>query len=179
MKRFQVAVIGSAGPEEYAYKKPLKQMYSAAEEIGFMLAENNCIVINGGKGGIMEAVSKGAKRAGGITVAETSGNERFTANDYIDIEVVTGDIAFRGPSQLIGMSDVVISLGGGAGTLQEIAVAYRMAKPIVLLRGFGGWTDRLATRRFLDERKLIQFVVTDSVASAVTESIKLIQLETR
>ncbi len=177
MKKLQIAVIGSAGPEEYQYKKPILQMYQAAESIGAALANRDCIVINGGKGGIMEAVSKGAKANGGITVAETSGNERYTSNKYIDVEVVTGDTAFRGPSQLIGMSDGVIALGGGAGTLQELAVAYRMQKPIVLLRGYRGWTDRLSVRKYLDERKLIAFSCEDSVAAAVENILKLVQLE--
>lgn len=177
MKKLQIAVIGSAGPEEYQYKKPMTQMYQAAEIIGKELAVRNCIVINGGKGGIMEAVSKGAQKGSGITVAETSGIDRFTSNQYIDVEIVTGDVAFRGPSQLVGMSDAVISIGGGAGTLQEIAVAYRMQKPIILLIGFGGWTDRLSKRRFLDERRLVPFVVTNFAESAVENCLKLLQLE--
>lgn len=177
MKRFQIAVIGSAGPEEYQYKKPLKAMYAAAEELGILLARKQCIVVNGGKGGIMEAVCKGAKQAGGTTVAETSGIDRLTSNRYVDIEVVTGDVGFRGPSQLIGMSDAVISLGGGAGTLQELAVAYRMKKPIVLLTGYGGWTDQLSARTYLDERKLVPFICVDSPGEAIKTSIKLIQLE--
>lgn len=179
MKRLQIAVIGSAGPEEYQFKKPMTQMYQVAEIIGKELASKNCTVINGGKGGIMEAVSKGAQKGGGITVAETSGIDRFTSNKYTDVEIVTGDVAFRGPSQLVGMSDAVIALGGGAGTLQEIAVAYRMQKPIVLLRGYGGWTDRLSSRRYLDERRLVEFIVTDNAISAVENCLKLLQLEVK
>jgi len=177
MTRLQVAVIGSAGPEEYRFNTPCVDMYAAAEQIGIKLAEQNCIVINGGKGGIMEAVSRGAQSRGGMTVAEVSGNQRGVANKYVDVEVVTGDSSFRGPSQLIGMSDVVISLGGGAGTLQELAVAYRMQKPVVLLVGYGGWTDSLSTLRYLDERELVKFVAVKSVDMAVQKALKLVQLE--
>ncbi len=179
MRKLQIAVIGSAGPEEYQFRKPMTQMIGVAEIIGKELARSDCIVINGGKGGIMEAVSKGAKSLNGITVAEVSGNERFKSNQYTDIELVTGDVAFRGPSQLIGMSDAVISLGGGAGTLQEIAVAYRMQKPIILLAGFGGWSDRLSRRKYLDERRLVPFIVTNSAKSAVESCLKLLQLEVK
>lgn len=175
MKKLQIGVIGSAGPEEYAFEKPGLKMLVAAEVIGQELARQNCIVINGGKGGIMEAVCKGAQGTGGITVAETSGLERFSANPFVDIEVVTGDVAFRGPSQLVAMSDALICLGGGAGTLQEICVAYRMKKPIVLLVGFGGWTDRLDNQEWLDERRLIAFTRVSTPKDAVEQAISLVQ----
>jgi uncharacterized protein (TIGR00725 family) len=172
-RKYQIAVIGSAGPEEYGFDKPDSKMYKAAEELGSLLAADNYIVINGGKGGIMLAVSKGAKSKGGIVAAETSGLDRFTSNEYVDVEIVTGDVGFRGPSQLIGMSDAVISLGGGAGTLQEICVAYRMQKPIVLVPGFGGWTDRLSNSEYLDERKLVKF----QIARSPEEAVKMLNLK--
>ncbi|MBI3889589.1 TIGR00725 family protein [Candidatus Saccharibacteria bacterium] len=171
MKKLQIAVIGSAGNEEYPFRKPAQAMFAAAEKIGRLLAENNCIVINGGKGGVMEAVCRGAKSADGLTVAEVAGDGRLTSNDYVDIEVVTTDVGFRGPSSLIGMSDAVISLGGGAGTLQEIAVAYRMKKPIIFLMGYGGWTDRIE-EDYLDERNLVKIVRTSSEEDAVKYALK-------
>ncbi|MFZ2126618.1 MAG: TIGR00725 family protein [Candidatus Microsaccharimonas sp.] len=170
MKKLQIAVIGSAGNEEYPFKKPNQSMYDAAERIGVLLARADCIVVNGGKGGIMERVCKGAKSVGGITVAEVAGNGRGESNKYVDIEIVTTDVGFRGPSTLVGMSDAVIALGGGAGTLQEIAVAYRMQKPVILLKGYGGWVDRLEDT-YLDERRLVPFYSTDSLENAVQEAI--------
>ena len=167
MKKRQIGVIGSAGPEEYPYEQPEKDMFMAAEEIGELLARNECIVVNGGKGGVMEAVCRGAKREGGITVAEVAGLGRGESNDYVDIEMVTTDVGFRGPSALVGMCDAIISIGGGAGTLQEIAVAYRMGLPIILVTGYGGWTDKL-TGEFLDERRTVRFDRTDSINEAVS-----------
>lgn len=175
MKVLQMGVIGSAGPEEYAYRKPIARMELAAEEIGYQLAQHGCMTVTGGKGGVMIAASRGAKRGGGITIAETSGVQRFTSNAYVDVEVITGDRAFRGPSQLVAMSDAVICLGGGAGTLQELCVAYRMQKPIILVPGYGGWTDRLAGRKWLDERRLIEFCIEPDPAKAVRLAINLVQ----
>jgi uncharacterized protein (TIGR00725 family) len=175
MKRLQIAVIGSAGPEEYAYEKPSRRMYEAAETLGKLLGERGCIVVNGGKGGVMEAVCRGAKEAGGITVAEIAGNGRGDGNPYVDVEVVTADAGFRGPSQLVAMSDALISLGGGAGTLQELAVAYRMQKPVVLLPGFGGWTDQIARLDYLDERRLVRFAAATTEAEAVRMAIVMAQ----
>lgn len=177
MKKYQIAVIGSAGPEEYQYRKPIEAMFDAAEAIGLELARQGCITICGGKGGIMLAVARGAKKASGITAGETSGSQRGTSNEFIDVEVVTGDVAFRGPSQLIGMSDAVIALGGGAGTLQELCVAYRMQKPIVLLPGYGGWTDRLRGKTYLDERKLVAFKIATSPLDGVKQALTMARSE--
>jgi uncharacterized protein (TIGR00725 family) len=178
MKKLQIAVIGSAGYEEYPFSKPVQSMFAAAEQIGKMLAEAGCVVVNGGKGGVMEGVCKGAQSAGGITVAEIAGNGRGESNQFVDIEIVTTDVGFRGPSILIGMSDAVIALGGGAGTLQEIAVAYRMQKPIVLLQGYGGWVDKL-TDEFLDERQLRPFYKAVSVKDAVRQVVDEAKKEIR
>lgn len=173
MKRLQIAVIGSAGPEEYQYEKPGRRMYEAAETLGRLLGEADCIIVSGGKGGVMEAVCQGAKAKGGITVAELAGNGRYEGNRYVDVEVVTADVGFRGPSQLVAMSDAVVSLGGGAGTLQELAVAYRMRKPVVLLAGFGGWTDRVAQMEYLDERRLVRFKVARNEREAAAAVLSL------
>jgi uncharacterized protein (TIGR00725 family) len=175
MKKQQIGVIGSAGPEEYAYKKPSIAMFKAAEVLGKALAQEGAIVINGGKGGVMQAVCKGAKSAGGTTVAELSGAERGVGNDYVDVEIIGTDIGFRGPSLLVGMSDAIISLGGGAGTLQELAVAYRMQKPVILLTGYGGWTDRIASMDYMDERKLVKFTKVKSVDEAMEFVRKVLQ----
>lgn len=173
MKALQIAVIGSAGPEEYAYDKPLRSMYDAAAELGAAVAKKGCIVVTGGKGGVMKAACRGAKAAGGTTVGEISGDGRGAGNQFVDIEIVTMDIGFRGPSLLVGMSDAIISLGGGAGTLQELAVAYRMKKPIILLTGFGGWTDRLATLDYFDERRLVRFEKVLTPAEAMKTALQL------
>lgn len=170
MKRLQIAVIGSAGPEEYPFVEPQADMFAVAEAIGARLAQNNCIVVNGGKGGVMEAVCRGAKAQGGMTVAEIAGNGRGEGNEFVDVEIITTDTGYRGPSLLIGMSDAVLALGGGAGTLQELAVAYRMKKPVVLLKGYGGWTDRI-TGTWLDERRLVRFYSTKSIERAVSSVI--------
>lgn len=167
MRKRQIAVIGSAGQEEYTYEKPDQAMLKVAEDLGVELAREGCIVVNGGKGGVMEAVCRGAKSAGGITVAEIAGAGRGEGNAYVDVEIVTNDSGFRGPSLLIGMSDAVIAIGGGAGTLQEITVAYRMKKPIILLVGYAGWTDRLSAEPYLDERRLTKFILATSPEAAV------------
>lgn len=175
-KKFQVAVIGYAGKEEYkgsggASKKLMHQ----AEEIGKRLALSGVIVVTGGKSGIMLAAAKGAKGASGITVGIVKGNNRFVSNSYIDVEVITGMVADGMDELLITlMADAFIVLGGGAGTLQEIALAYRNDKPIVVLEGSGGWAQRVQDE-YLDERKRLRIISVKTPREAVQKILRLLK----
>lgn len=151
-RKLQIAIIGSAGPEEYPGKKPDGRAYELAEELGQKIAQNGAILVCGGKGGIMEAACKGAKNAGGITTGIVSGNSRYTSNPFVDVEIVSGMVNCSEESLIVSMADALIVLGGGAGTLQEIAIAYRNDKPLVVVEGLDGWGKKLANT-YLDYRK--------------------------
>jgi hypothetical protein len=45
---------------------------------------------------------------------------------------------------IVGRSDAVIAIGGGAGTLQEVCTARKAGRPIVVMRGVSGCTAGLA-----------------------------------
>src|SRR3989338_533854 len=167
MKKLQIGVIGSAGFEEYPTQKPNKKAYRIAYEVGKLIALNNAILICGGKGGIMENACRGAKEKNGTTVGIISGNKRGKANKYVDVEVVSGIINCAEESLIISMSDGIIAIGGGSGTLQEIATAYRNKKPIVTIKGIKGWADKLAGS-FIDERKLVKIEGSNSAEEAVS-----------
>lgn len=64
------------------------------------------------------------------------------------------------------MADAVIVLGGGAGTLQEITLAYRSKKPIIVVTGLGGWGKKLRNS-YLDSRRNIKIIEADSIETAV------------
>lgn len=175
-RKLQVAVIGSAAQSEYRKGGGASlAMQKSAEEVGFLLAKQGAIVVTGGKGGIMEASARGAKRAGGTTVGVVKGNRRGVANKFTDIEVLTGMEA-DGLDELflVLMSDALIVLGGGAGTLQEIAIAYRNKKPIVVLDGMGGWGAKLVGQ-FVDERRSVKLVGAKSPKEAVKKVFALIK----
>ena len=86
----------------------------------------------------------------GVTIGILPGYDFTSANPFIDVIIPTGlDV---GRNQLvIASGQAVIAVGGGAGTLSEIALASQLNKPIILLRGSGGWADRL-DGDYLDER---------------------------
>jgi len=71
-------------------RKVEKSLLKEAEEIGRLLAERNSIVVCGGLSGVMEAASKGAKSAGGLTVGILPQDHKRDANAYIDVPIVTG-----------------------------------------------------------------------------------------
>jgi uncharacterized protein (TIGR00725 family) len=112
----------------------------AAEAIGRELAQRGAAVVCGGLGGVMEAVCRGAKAAGGTTVGILPGVSRHDANRYVDIPVVTGLGEARNII-VVRTGQAVIAVGGEYGTLSEIAYALKLGIPVVGLR-----TWRLVTQ---------------------------------
>ncbi|MDA3815437.1 MAG: LOG family protein [Patescibacteria group bacterium] len=174
-KMYQIGIIGSAGSDDYnGNQGATNNMMNEAEKIGCLLAKNNAIVVTGGKSGIMEAGARGAKKAGGQTVGVIKGVKRFTSNDFTDIEVISG-MEGDGMDELllVNMCDALIVIGGGAGTLQEITIAYRNNKPMVALTTQSGWAKELAGK-FLDNRERVKIEIADSAESAVNKTLQLL-----
>lgn len=119
----QVSVIGSGAEWE-----------AAAEEVGRLLAERGCTVVTGGLGEVMAAAHRGAKEAGGTTIAILPGEEPDAANRWADHVVVTG-IGHARNLAVAASGDAVIAVGGAWGTLAEIAFARRLGRPVVALAG--------------------------------------------
>ena len=175
-KKYQIGIIGSAGNDDYnGSSGATKEMMAEAFEIGELLAKNNAIVVTGGKSGIMEAGAKGAKQAGGTTVGVVQGKKRFTSNSFTDVEIPTGmEACGFDEFLLVNMCDALIVIGGGAGTLEEITIAYRNNKPIVALANQAGWAKDLAGK-FLDSRKTIKVEKANTAAEAVEKIISLLK----
>jgi uncharacterized protein (TIGR00725 family) len=119
----QVAVIGSGSEWE-----------AAAEEIGRLLAESGCAVVTGGLDEVMAAAHRGAKSAGGATIAILPGESRSAANPWADYVVVTG-IGHARNLAVAASGDAVIAVGGSYGTLAEMAFALRLGRTVVALEG--------------------------------------------
>jgi uncharacterized protein (TIGR00725 family) len=119
----QVAVIGSG--EEWE---------AAAEEIGRLLAQSGCAVVTGGLDEVMAAAHRGAKSAGGETIAILPGESRSAANPWADHVVVTG-IGHARNLAVAASGDAVIAVGGSYGTLAEMAFALRLGRTVVALEG--------------------------------------------
>jgi uncharacterized protein (TIGR00725 family) len=119
----QVSVIGSGAEWE-----------AAAEEVGRLLAERGCTVVTGGLGEVMAAAHRGAKSAGGATIAILPGERHDGANPWADHVVVTG-IGHGRNLAVAASGEAVIAVGGAWGTLAEIAFARVLGRPVVALAG--------------------------------------------
>ncbi len=106
-----------------------------AEEAGQELAKNGAAVICGGLTGVMEAVCRGANKAGGLTIGILPGDTAEAANAYVSIPVVTG-LGYARNSIVVKSAQAVIAIGGGYGTLSEIAYACQRRIPII---GLNTW----------------------------------------
>lgn len=106
------------------------EIAEAAEEVGALLAQRGAVVMTGGLGGVMEAASYGAKRSGGLTLGLLPGTGAQTANPYVDWAVPTG--WREGRNFLLSfLSDGLIAIDGGYGTLSEVALALKLGRPVV------------------------------------------------
>lgn len=126
---FQVAVIGGAACDPETGR--------LAYEVGAALARAGAVVICGGRGGVMEAASRGARDHEGLTVGILPGRDAATSppNDSIQIRLFTGMGQARNLSVVLSAA-AVIAVGGGWGTLSEIALAMKHRIPVVRLRSW-------------------------------------------
>lgn len=162
-----IAVIGKY--EQLPHDPAPAQSKAVAEEVGREIAEHGAVLLSGGLTGVMEAASKGAKEAGGLVIGMIPGFHKEDANPYCDIVLTTGLASIRNVI-VVRSSDAVIMVGGASGTLNELTIAYG-SKPVVVVEGSGGWTDRirdvLYEGKYLDERRLDEIHFAHSAHEAV------------
>lgn len=122
-----IAVVGAgrADPETEA----------VAEEVGACVARAGALLVTGGLGGVMAAASRGAKDAGGTILGLLPGDRRDDANPWVTIAVPTGLGELRN-WLVVRAADALVAVGGGPGTLSELALALKLGRPVV---GLGTW----------------------------------------
>lgn len=141
-----IAIFGSSqvidGDEEY----------QQARLLGRLLAREEIVVCNGGYGGVMEASSRGASEANGISIGLTFGafGDR-EANPFVTREIKNTTL-FERLANFVQLSEAFVALRGGVGTLGELSVIWNLmqtsgldSKPFVLLGEF--WQNLLENLR--------------------------------
>ena len=103
---------------------------SRAEEAGAAVAEAGAGLVCGGLGGVMEAACRGARSRGGLTLGLLPGLDRDAANGWVVVAVPTGLGEARN-ALVVRAADAVVAIGGGWGTLSEIALALKTGVPVV------------------------------------------------
>ena len=106
-----------------------------AEEVGALLAEAGATIVTGGLGGVMEAACRGARSRHGTTVGLLPGLDRSAANGWVEVAIPTGLGELRN-GLLVRAADAVVAVGGGPGTLSEIALALKGG---LVVMGLGTW----------------------------------------
>ena len=91
------------------------------------------MLICGGMTGVMEHAARGARSAGGLTIGLLPTEDVSGANPFIEIAIATG-LGHARNAILALTADGVIAIGGGLGTLSEIALAVRNRRPAVGIR---------------------------------------------
>ena len=106
-----------------------------SHKIGKIIAENDCITVCGGLGGVMNAVSRGAQSAGGLTIGLLPGNSKADANPYIDIALPT-TIGYARNAMVACSADLIVALPGSFGTQSEICYGLVYGRTVL---DFGNW----------------------------------------
>jgi len=152
-----VAVIGGAQASTSDIK--------LAEEVGALLAKKGLALVCGGLGGVMEAACKGAVTEGGITVGILPGENRSSANPYVQLPIVTG-IGIARNLAVVKSAQVVIAVGGSYGTLSEIAFARQSGIPVI---GLNTWN---ISKNGREDDTIIR---ADTASDAVDKAVSLIR----
>jgi len=136
-----VAVIGGATADDSAL--------GHAEEAGRAIATRRWHLLCGGGGGVMEAACRGFAAArtypGIVSLGLLPGDDEAWANTHLDIALPTG-LGLARNAVIARAARGLIAVGGCAGTLSEMALAWQMGKPVVAVRPSGGWAATLAGR---------------------------------
>ena len=169
-RRPLVAVIGDAS------LSPGDPKIAAARELGSLIIGRRWRLLTGGLGGVMQEASSGARASpawqDGDIIGVIPGSDPAVANPYIDVVISTGMDHMR--NSIVAHSDAIIVVGGGAGTLSEIALAWIYRRLIVSLP-HEGWGAKLAGTR-VDGRIRYKDIPDDCVrpASTPAQAIELV-----
>jgi uncharacterized protein (TIGR00725 family) len=122
-----VAVVGGGEVDD--------DLVETAAAVGRGLAEHGAVVVTGGLGELASAVCRGAAAAGGTSVAVLPGLDRREAPAEATAVLTTGLGEARN-ALVVRSADVVVAVGGGFGTLSEMALAVRAGTPVVAYRSW-------------------------------------------
>lgn len=161
-------IIGVMGPGKAATKTDLENAY----QLGKLIAENGWILLTGGRNsGVMDAASKGAKSADGLTLGILPNESDRNLSDSVDIAVFTGMGSARNNINVL-TSDVVIACGIGAGTVSEITLAIKANKKVILLN------DNLESQAFFQQLWSESVFVVKNAEEAIAQVKQILSTPT-
>jgi uncharacterized protein (TIGR00725 family) len=142
-------------------------------ELGRLLARNRYAVACGGLSGVMEAICKGVKEEGGLTIGIIPFKEKSLANKYVDIVIPVPFSQARNVVVVLA-GDACVAIAGKAGTLSEICFAWIYEKPIIALSSVEGWSSKIANQKIDDRRN--DFIYGEDTPQKVIEKLNTLLL---
>ena len=141
MRSRLIAVVGSGG-------EPPPALLEQAESLGAALVHAGYGIVTGGRGGVQEAVCRGALRKRGQAtspplVGILSGYDVTAGHPYIDVALPTG-LGQARHALIASCGEVLVCIGGATGALAEVALARKIGRPVVALAATGGTAGLVA-----------------------------------
>ncbi|MBO1348505.1 MAG: TIGR00725 family protein [Hormoscilla sp. GUM202] len=150
-------IIGVMGPGTGAKAQDLENAY----ELGRLIAERGWVLLTGGRNvGVMDAASRGAKAANGLTIGILPTSDKTGISPAVDIPIIT-DLGNARNNINVLSSDVVVACGMGAGTASEIALALKSDKKVILL------TDDREAKAFFSQLSPNHVMLSNSPEAAI------------
>ena len=121
MNRTRRPIVAVIGPSDASAGE-----LETAAQVGRLVAGQGWVLLTGGRGGVMEAASRGADEVGGLVIGILPGTSAAEANAHAHIPIVTGLGEAR--NAVIALTAAgIIAVGKGYGTLAEVGFALRLA----------------------------------------------------
>ena len=151
-------------------------LLDAAEQLGCGIIDAGYRLVTGGLGGVMEAASRGARKSPawreGDIIGVLPDLAHESANPWVDIVIPTG-MSYARNALIVSMAHAIVAVGGGAGTLSELALGWQYGRPLVALDLGEGWSSRVAGLA-LDDRRLTTIARAQSVQAVLAELRKVL-----
>jgi uncharacterized protein (TIGR00725 family) len=155
-RAIQISVIGGAVADG--------DVVAEAEAVGRGIAETGAVLVCGGRSGVMEAASRGARQAGGVVIGILPTLSPDDGNEHLTHGIATG-VGHARNLAVVASGDAVIAIGGEWGTLSEIALARRLGRPVI---GLQTWPlrNRAGTDLGIAEAEGAEQAVESAIAAA-------------
>jgi uncharacterized protein (TIGR00725 family) len=171
MKQLQIGIMGSAADLNYG-----QEAENFAKELGRLIAESNNILVYGAEkeySSLSTNAAIEASKYNGITVGITGTKSKTIWGEFKPTVLIPCGLEIGGGREftLVLTCDVIIAIGGGSGTLTEMAIAYQAGIPIIVIDKFDGWAKKLSNK-FIDDRKRLKCIKASTPKDALKKAIK-------
>ena len=175
MRKIQIGIMGSAEDLNYSEAALL-----FAKDLGKEIAKKGAVLVYGAEKEYSSLSTNAAIEAdknGGLTLGITPGKKKEVYGDFRPSILIPCGLEMGGGREftLVLACDVIIAIGGGSGTLTEMAIAYQANIPIVCISGYPGWAKKMANKYF-DARKRFKCLEAKNPKEAVEMAINLVNV---